>query len=233
MTYCVVSLRRYPVKSMGGESLAVAHFEARGLRGDRAFAVRDDDGRLASGKNTKRLVRRDGIFGYSARTDGRSVVVSDSFGTLGIAGQPAVDSALSAALGAKVRVTREADRPHFDDGSVSLIGTATLQWCAREFGTDANPRRLRVNLVVETAEPFEEESWVGSTIGVGAVRLTVTQRIVRCRTIDLAQDGVPGPTRWLKQLGQQRDLRLAVYCDVAAAGPVSVGDAVTVPDQES
>jgi len=38
----VLSIHRYPVKSMGGESLERATLEARGLRGDRAWAVRDE-----------------------------------------------------------------------------------------------------------------------------------------------------------------------------------------------
>ncbi len=62
----VTAIRRYPVKSMGGETLDRVELDARGLVGDRAWAVRDGESRLASGKNTKRLVRRDGVFAFSA-----------------------------------------------------------------------------------------------------------------------------------------------------------------------
>jgi uncharacterized protein YcbX len=228
ITPSVVSLRRYPVKSMGGESLATVDFDPRGIAGDRAYAVRDADGRLASGKNTRRMVRRDGIFAFAARTEGGVVTVADGAGPLGVAGDPDLDAALTEELGADVTVAPETDVRHFDDGSVSIIGTATLDWCARELAADADPRRLRVNIVIQTSEPFEEEGWIGSTLALGTARLTPVERIERCRTIDLAQDGVAGPTRWLKQLGERRDLRLAVYCDVATPGVVSVGDAVTV-----
>jgi len=233
MTYRVVSIRRYPVKSMGGEALDAVEFEARGIVGDRFYAVRDGDNRLASGKNTRRMVRRDGVFAYAASTDAGSggtgrVTIADASGPLGVAGDPALDALLTEALGADVRVAPETDVPHFDSGSVSIIGTATLAWCARELHADADPRRLRVNIVIATSEPFEEERWIGSTLAIGTVLLTPVDRIERCRTIDLAQDGVDRPTRWLKQLSERRDLRLAVYCDVARAGTTRVGDEVVL-----
>ena len=235
MAHRVVSIRRYPVKSMGGESLSTVEFNERGLVGDRLYAVRDGDSRLASGKNTKRMVRRDGIFAFSASTDDvhggqGSVTIADASGPVGTPGDPALDHLLTEALGADVRVAPETDVRHFDDGAVSIIGTATLDWCAHELAADADPRRLRVNVVIETTEPFQEEAWIGSSLSLGTALLTPVQRIERCRTIDLAQDGVAEPTRWLKQLGERRNLRLAVYCDVSRIGTVSVGDHVTVGD---
>lgn len=229
MSVVITSLRRYPVKAMGGESLESVTVTHRGLDGDRAWAVRDANDRLASGKNTTRMIRRDGVFDFRAHTGpDNSVTILGPDGEIGNAGDPHTDAAVSAALNAPVRIAPETDIRHFDAGAISLIGTATLDWCAREFGVDANPRRLRANVVVDTSEPFEEEAWIGSDIMAGAVRLHVVRRIERCRTIDLAQDGVAGTTPWLKALGAARDLRLAVYCDVRAPGVLSVGDLVSV-----
>ncbi|WP_084104540.1 MOSC domain-containing protein [Demequina sp. NBRC 110056] len=221
----VVSIRRYPVKSMGGESLASVEVDARGLVGDRAYAVRDHDSRLASGKNTKRMVRRDGIFAFRAATQAEGVVVTGPGGRHAVVGAPHLDAWLSDALAADVAVAPETDVPHFDDGAISLIGTATLAWCERELGVDADARRLRANLVVETTEPFEEEGWEGE-VRIGSAVLRTAGRIERCRTIDLAQDGVDTTTKWLKALGAERDLRVAVYLDVVTPGQIAVGDPV-------
>jgi hypothetical protein len=139
-------------------------------------------------------------------------------------GDGELDAHLSTAMGAQVAVAPETDVPHFDEGSVSLIGTATLQWCAHEFGVDADPRRLRANIVVQTGQPFEEESWEGD-ISIGSAVLRPAGRIERCRTIDLPQDEVAERTRWLKPLGQKRDMRVAIYLDVSTPGVISVGDA--------
>ncbi len=224
----VVSLHRYPVKSMGGESLAVAHFTSRGISGDRIFAVRDVDGRLASGRDNDQLVRRDGVFGFDAHTEGRRVVIGNASGKIGDVGTPPVDAALAAALGAEVWIAQETDIPHVDNGAVSIVGTATLEWCAREFGGEANPKRLRVNMVVETTEPFEEEAWVGSTLAIGGVQLSVVGRIERHLTLDLPRGDSEPPPPWLELVKQRRDGRLAVYCDVVARGAIATNDELIV-----
>ena len=54
----VVSLWRYPVKSMMGEELNAAEIDDRGLLGDRAYAVLDRaDGKVASAKNPRKWPR--------------------------------------------------------------------------------------------------------------------------------------------------------------------------------
>ena len=54
-TGTVVSLWRYPVKSMMGEELNAAEITDRGLRGDRAYALVDGaDGKVASAKNPRK-----------------------------------------------------------------------------------------------------------------------------------------------------------------------------------
>jgi uncharacterized protein len=51
----VVSLWRYPVKSMMGEELNAAEVTERGLLGDRAYALVDrSEGKVASAKNPRK-----------------------------------------------------------------------------------------------------------------------------------------------------------------------------------
>ncbi len=51
----VVSLWRYPVKSMMGEELNATEVTERGLLGDRAYALVDSsDGKVASAKNPRK-----------------------------------------------------------------------------------------------------------------------------------------------------------------------------------
>lgn len=223
----VVSLRRYPVKSMGGEPLEAVEIDARGLRGDRWYAVTDGDGRLASGKSSRRFRRRDQVFDHTARTASDGVVVTGPSGEW-LVGDPALASELSRVMGAPVRVAPEAGVPHQDGGSVSLVGTATLDWCAARWGLSADPRRLRVNLVVATDEPFVEDTWVGQSLAIGPVSLAVVEQVPRCRMIDLDQDGAVAEGRWLTPLTAERDGCVSVYADVQAPGTVRVGDVVRV-----
>ncbi|HEX7230587.1 MAG TPA: MOSC N-terminal beta barrel domain-containing protein [Candidatus Binatia bacterium] len=61
----VVSLWRYPVKSMIGEELNETDVTERGLRGDRAYAVIDSsDGKAATAKNPRKWP---GLFNFRAR----------------------------------------------------------------------------------------------------------------------------------------------------------------------
>jgi uncharacterized protein YcbX len=60
----VVSLWRYPVKSMIGEELNAAEVTERGLLGDRAYALLDlTDGKVASAKNPRKWPR---LFSFRA-----------------------------------------------------------------------------------------------------------------------------------------------------------------------
>ncbi|WP_233583870.1 MOSC N-terminal beta barrel domain-containing protein [Micromonospora sp. CV4] len=62
----VAEIRRYPIKSMLGEAVPLAEVGERGLAGDRLWAVRDLDGKLGSGKNTRRFRRMPGLFRLQA-----------------------------------------------------------------------------------------------------------------------------------------------------------------------
>jgi hypothetical protein len=219
----VIGLRRYPVKGMGGEDLDTVTLDERGLLWDRWYAVVDAQGRFASGKDSRRFRRRDAVFTYAAAADGDHVVVTRD-GAAWTAGDAALAGHLSDVMGDAVRVLPEARVPHQDDGAVSLVGTASLQWCADRWGDDPEPRRLRVNITVRTDEPFVEESWVGRVVSLGSARLHVVTPTPRCRMLDIEQDGVRPGTRWMRPLGVARDLELGVYADVATPGEISLGD---------
>ncbi|WP_120003851.1 MOSC domain-containing protein [Nesterenkonia muleiensis] len=227
MELSIRSIRRYPVKSMGGESLSTVEVDPRGLAGDRWYAVTDQDGKLASGKNGTRFRRHDAVFGYSASTYGTSVQITGAGCTWAV-GEPELNDELSGVFGVPVTVRAESAVPHYDGGAVSLIGSATLDWMVERWGVNADPRRLRVNLVLATEEPFVEETWAGCELAVGEVRLEVERRIPRCRMIDINQDGAEAEGALLKLLGEHRELCAAVYAGVVAPGSISSGDPVVL-----
>jgi uncharacterized protein YcbX len=215
-------IRRYPVKAMGGESLGSVWVEPRGLVGDRAYAVVDGDGKLATGKHSRRFRRRDEVFEFAARTTADGIRVSGRGGEWPAPGDE-VDRALSGAMAADVRVLPESTTPYFDAGAVSLVGSASLAWCRDHLGVDADRRRIRPNLVLETDEPFVEESWAG-LVAIGEVELRPVERIERCRMIDIAQEGLGRQGGWLKALTETREMNLGIYLDVVHAGTVTLGD---------
>jgi uncharacterized protein len=213
---------------MAGEDLDRVRIDGRGLEWDRWLAVVDEDGRFASGKDSRRFRRRETVFRYAAAADPAGVTVSRD-GRAWAAGGADLDRHLSEVMGEAVRVLPEAGVSHQDDSPVSLVGTASLRWCADRFGDTPDPRRLRVNIVVETDEPFVEEAWVGRTVAIGSARLRILGGAPRCRMLDIDQDGVEPRHPWLRPLAQERDMELAVYADVAQPGEVRLGD-MLLPD---
>lgn len=235
MTLTLESIRRYPVKSMGGESLERVPITSRGLEGDRDWAVVDADGKFASGKNSSQLRRYDAVFTFAARTgsDGEVLVAPQADASAErAAGDPELNATLSVAFGTAVSLEQESyvtlPGNFFDEGAISLVGTATLEWAERELGATTAARRLRANLVVSTSEPFEEETWLGRRVRIGEVEVVVEKPIPRCRMVDLAQDGVAEPAKFLKGLAATREMRLAMYCRPKLLGTIEVGNLVEV-----
>lgn len=222
----LLRIRRYPVKAMGGEWLDEALVEPRGLVGDRALAVVDAEGRFAAAKDSRRFRRRDAVFAYTAATTPGGVLVSREEWSWE-AGDPALDADLSARMGTEVRVLPEGEVSHFDDQPVSLVGTATLDHLARTRGVDADPRRFRANLVVETEEPFVEESW--GRLAVDGVELAVVGPVPRCRATTIAQDGVAPEPDMLRVLAD-RDVCLCAYARVLVPGTLRTGAQVRLLD---
>ncbi len=228
----VTEIRRYPVKAMAGESLESVLVDDRGLVGDRWFAVWDDESRMATGKDSRRFRRRDAIFEFRASTTDAGVRIEGRGGSW-LVGDPALATALSDHMGARVRVLPEAGISHQDAAPVSIVGTASLDWCVEHLGVDGDVRRLRTNIVVETAEPFIEETWTGRAVRIGEVGLTIVERTERCRMVDIAQDGLAPEPGFLKALGRERDLCLGVYAEVHRRGRIGLGDPVDAVVQDS
>jgi uncharacterized protein YcbX len=224
----VVALQRFPVKSTGVERLERVDIEATGLVGDREWAVYGADGKLASGKHTRRFRRMDPVFELVAWHDGELTIVRLPDGRKLVAGQPGSDAVLSEHFGEPVTVRRESDVMHQDEAQVSIVGTATLAelGSAEGDGATLDPRNLRANIVVATSTPYLEDSWVGREIVVGGSRLLVTGAIERCRMVGVAQVGLAERAGMLRAISDRHDLCAGVYASVVTPGPVAVGDRV-------
>ena len=227
----VASLTRFLVKSMGGERLPRLEFEARGVVADRRWAVYTTDGGIGSGKNSLRFRRIDGLLFYRSwsASDGR-VVLEGPDGRVLVAGDPATDTALSAALGQPVSLRLEADVPHHDDSPVHLVTTASLRGVAALVGDEVDARRFRANVVLDVpGETFAEDAWIGREIAVGGeVVLRMGDGMPRCIMTSAAQLGLPRDPRVLKSLGGRPGVEFGLMVDVVRGGFANEGDTVTL-----
>ena len=51
--------------------------------------------------------------------------------------------------------------------------------------------------------------------------------------IDIDQDGVKATGRWLRRLGSEREMCLAVYADVRRPGRIGIGDRLVFAAERS
>ena len=223
----IAGLHRYPVKSLSGEALDALTVDERGVRGDRLWALRDPDGKLGSGKTTRRFRRMDGLLGLSARYDVDVPVVTFPDGRSVRGDDRGIHEALSVYVGRPVRLAPEEAVAHFDEGPLHLVTTSALRTLGRVRGHAVDPRHFRPNVVLETDEPGPvEDGWVGRRLAVGAeVVLEVTATMPRCVMVDLAQVDLPEEPGLLKAVADLNRTQLGVVADVVRPGTLAVGDA--------
>lgn len=226
----VLTLWRYPVKSMLGERCARLTLEARGVAGDRLYAIRDAAGKFGSGKSTRRFRRIDGLFGFTAVYDGAVPVVTFPDGRRMRGDDASIHEALSAALGRPVTLARETAISHLDAGPVHLLTTASLAWLGDRLpGAQIDERRFRPNVLVGVpGARLLEREWLGRTLVLGGARLAVREPAERCVMVNFAQSELPEDTTVLTAIAQAADADFGVYADVVAPGAISVGDEVAV-----
>nr|WP_241248440.1 MOSC domain-containing protein [Nocardioides sp. KC13] len=112
-------------------------------------------------------------------------------------------------------------------GSVSVVATASLRDLAERTGQEAlEAARFRPNLVVETDEPYAEDTWLGREVRVGGATLRIGVPIPRCAVIDLHPETGERDVRVLKTLATHRPLNRAgepafgVFAEVVTPGVV-------------
>lgn len=226
----LTGLTRFPVKSLVGEDLESAVVDRRGLVGDRLWAVRDVDGKLGSGKSTRRFRRMPGLLDLAARYGPDLVpVVRLPDGREVRGDRPEVHEALSTHVGRPVTLGRELGVSHFDEGPLHLVTACSLARLGQLHGSEVDVRRLRANLVVDTGQDprFDEQDWAGRELRIGAtVTLRVRTPMTRCLMVDLPQLGLAADAHLLTTIGRVNDTRLGLVVDVVTPGTLRLGDPV-------
>jgi uncharacterized protein YcbX len=221
----VQSLHRYPVKSLSGTAHDRLDLDARGVVPDRAWAVRDEDGKLGSGKSTRRFRTMRGLLELSAALEDDVPVVTFPDGRTLQPGPP-LDAALSSYVGRPVTLAPEGEVSHFDEGGLHLVTTAALDALERLHGAPVPVPRLRPNVVVRTGPGHDDSVWIGARLHVGEALVEVVRPMTRCVMLNQAQVGLAPDPHLLDTVARHFDLQLGLVARVISPGPVAVGDAV-------
>lgn len=256
----ISAIFRYPVKSMAGELLDAARLGWHGIEGDRRLAFRrlnDKSGFpwLTASKLPELLLYK------PFRYDGDKPFGLDSNKPFCLDGNGAeqlpthvrtpdgkeyelrsdeLREEISSRYGSDVELMN-LKHGIFDESPISVISLATVHSVARESGRGVDScdlRRFRPNVVIDTnsAEPFEEDGWVGRTLmfgeeNSGAVPIAsigITMKDERCVMVNLDPDTAEKDSEVMKTVVRLNENYAGVYGTVVRPGELRVGHVVTL-----
>jgi uncharacterized protein YcbX len=226
------AIYRYPVKSMAGERMSSAELGWHGLEGDRRFAIRRSG--VTTGMPWLTAGRLPSLVTYLPLRDADDALPSrvrtPNGEELELHGD-ALRAELTAAHGAPVELM-QLKNGIFDDGALSIITTNAIATVSGAAGVDAEPRRFRPNLLIETADgaPFPEEAWIGQRLRIGdaedAPSVSICTRDVRCAMLNIDPDTAATDPRLFKAAVRINQNCAGVYATIIRTGLVRVGDAL-------
>lgn len=228
----VEALYRYPVKSMMGESLEVADLGWHGLRGDRRLALRRVGDRGGFPWLTATKLPELILFAPQRQgsADLPTHVRTPEGEDLAVFGEELARE-IGRRHGSPVEMTH-LDRGIFDEASISVIASATVNEVAGLAAGRPDVRRFRPNILIASTRslPFEEDEWVGGVLCFGDTEeraaVAVTNRDERCSMVNFDPDSARPDPEVLKAIVRVRDNKVGVYGAVIRRGRVAVGQPV-------
>ncbi|MBZ5633769.1 MAG: MOSC N-terminal beta barrel domain-containing protein [Acidobacteriia bacterium] len=210
MKVWVQEIRRYPVKSMAGESLKSAEFTKSGIVGDRIVQVRNAAGQVMTARTKPLLLRHSATLSADNQVlvDGRPWTGED------------VGRDVEAAAGAGTRLVQYESNDRFDilpllvatDGMLAAVGY--------------DLRRFRPNLVIGGVTGLSERQWEGAQLRIGAVVIAMEDLRTRCIMTTFDPDSGQQDLGVLRRIRREFNGRLGLNSYVVTPGRISVGDAV-------
>lgn len=228
----VEALYRYPVKSMGGEALEFENLGWHGLEGDRRLAFRRIEDRggfpwLSASKLPDLLrfapLRREvnshaGLPTHVRAPGGQEMEI---FGE-------ELAAEVGRRHGSPVQMMYLRNGI-FDDASVSVIASATVDEVARLANVRPDVRRFRPNVLVHLLHSvaFHEESWIGRVLsfgeGVDGPAVAITVRDLRCSMVNLDPDSASCNPDVMKAVVRANQNYAGVYGTVTRTGRLAAG----------
>lgn len=229
-------LRRYPVKSMMGETLERAFVAYSGLMGDRVFAFVNPEKRGNFPWHTVREYT--GMLLYKPRfrgqldpaahypnhdefavdvttPDGRQFSLHDKKFLAELREESGCDFEL-----------RFSEKGMPDSHPVSIFGLDTLRALGEEVGVKIDHRRFRANFYVRWIDstPFYEDELVGKCLKVGeTLEIMIVKKDTRCKIVTVDPDTADVNPDVLRTIARKHAGCAGVYAVVLREGVVEPG----------
>jgi hypothetical protein len=220
---------------MAGEALQEASLGWTGIAGDRqwSFVARGRDSRFPwfTGRDHAGLVRYRPFYADPANPKESPLIVEAPDGWTGPIGDPRLLRRLEEESGHQVSLI-QLGRGAYDAMPVSIVSRGGHEEVEAAHGAAIDPRRFRINIVVDTDMPLRV--WAGRRLTFGeeevAAQVAVTEPIQRCVMITIDPDtGARDP--WLmRTVAQQFGNTYGVYANVVRPGLLRAGAPVYLSD---
>jgi uncharacterized protein len=250
MAITITHLYRYPIKGLSAESMTrVALTPGHALPGDRRFALRHANSAFDPASPTWHRKREFSMLAHTAELATLQTTLDADTGMMriGVAGQTvfagnvlsaAGRHAAESAINAVIKDARGALQV-VDAGNIaltdmqqpyiSIINLASLREFAAKIGQPVDMSRFRGNIIIDGLAPWAEFEWVGKTIRIGSVVMSVPKRIERCAATTVnpstAERDLDVPSLLRQHYGH---IECGVFVAVTMGGEVGVGDVVNV-----
>ena len=257
----VVALYRYPVKGFTPEECDTLTVLDEGrIAGDRVFGIRFADTEAPDDAWSRKvgmlaLINTPGLARLSVKFEEKAFRLHISLGTSVLIDEPLNSEGrerIGAALADYVlkldenpftdhrerlplRVIGDGHSPRYHDdalGRITLHGRESLQAIQTAVGKDVSELRFRSNIAVDGLMAWEEQSWVGRKIRIGAVEFDVVKPKTRCLATHAnpitGERDLPILTTLTQKLGQTQPTFAVAMLPSRAGGHIGVGDQVTL-----
>lgn len=259
----VVALYRYPVKGFTPEQCdALTVLDKGRIAGDRVLGVRFADTQAADDAWSRKtgmvaLINTPGLACLNVRFDEKAFRLQISLGTTVLVDEalnPEGRRRIGAVLASYVlkldenpltdhaerlplRVIGDGYAPRYHDdpaGRVTLHGRGSLQALQATLGNEVSELRFRSNIAVDGLTAWEEQSWVGRKIRIGAVEFDVVKAKTRCLATHAnpltGERDLAILTTLTQKFGQENPTFAVTMLPSRDGGQIRVGDQVTLID---
>lgn len=226
VTGTVLSLTRYPVKSMAGQPAPALELFEHGVVGDREHALYWRGGRRLTARVAPRMLAWRAAYNgdggaHVVAPDGREFAWAD----------PRLAAAISEDVGKDVDLVRDPRLMQDLGDSVLVTFASTHAGLERELGAEIDLRRFRPNVHVALdgdVEAFAELGWEGRTLRIGEAELDLLHPCARCVIVTRDPDTQEAWPQLLRHLHRAHDSVFGINARPRGAATVSVGDSVEV-----
>ena len=230
-TYSVASLWRYPVKSMDGEELDSVNVTARGLRGDRAYALVDTArSKVGTARKFGSFLKCRAQFVNPPGSDDRvpAVQITLPDGSIVDSGQADRDAKLSAAFDARLSLVSTAPDGLMLEFAAGTLGGKHAETTALPVSSAAPPGTLfdyaSVHVITTATLRRLKEAYPEGQITIQRFRPNI---VVDCANeTGFAENSWPGRT---VTLGSELVLRVSIPCPRCVMTTLPQGDLARDP----